>query len=493
MQVTPGIIFMHKRFVFNFVCRILFLVSLVMIFPLLWALSDEDPNQGIRAFGFTILLGLIFSVFIISIFKVKKLQIEQATYKDTLSIVGLSWVLLSLWGALPLYLMEVVPNYTDAVFEIVSGFTTTGSSIFKDVEILPRSILFWRSLTHWLGGLGVISFFIALFPSFGITSMRLYNFESSGIDSSKMSSQIRKTASLLWIIYIFLTIISVLLLYFNGMPIFDAICHAFGAIATGGYSTKNASIGAYGRNIQWIIIFIMVSGGVNFSFYIKLLRGQFRNIFKSEEIWLYFALLFGGSVICAILLSSHGKIFDNILDSVFQVVSIMTATGYATTDFAQWPYGAQCILLILMFVGGCVGSTSGGFKVVRVLVSFKKSFQTIKQYIYPHAIISVRLNGVALSEKIILSVMSYFIIYIVLFVFGAMLLLIFESCDIVTAISASISALSSVGPGLGAVGPMQNYAWMTIWSKWTLIFLMLAGRMELHAILLLFIPATWRK
>jgi len=176
-----------------------------MIFPLLWALSDEDPNQGIRAFGFTILLGLIFSVFIISIFKVKKLQIEQATYKDTLSIVGLSWVLLSLWGALPLYLMEVVPNYTDAVFEIVSGFTTTGSSIFKDVEILPRSILFWRSLTHWLGGLGVISFFIALFPSFGITSMRLYNFESSGIDSSKMSSQIRKTASLLWIIYIFLT------------------------------------------------------------------------------------------------------------------------------------------------------------------------------------------------------------------------------------------------------------------------------------------------
>ncbi|MBN1521660.1 MAG: TrkH family potassium uptake protein [Candidatus Aureabacteria bacterium] len=484
---------MQKKFVVNFISRILFLVSLFLILPLLWSFTDPSFHLEIEAFSFTILLGLLSSSIFLSFFKVEKIRIVHASAKDALSVVGLSWIVLSLLGATPLFITGVVPSYTDAVFEIVSGFTTTGASIFNDVEILPRGILFWRSLTHWLGGLGVIALFIALFPSLGVTSMRLYNLEASGLDYNKPDPLIRRTAAMLWKIYVFLTVVSVLLLYACGMPLFDALCHAFGAIATGGFSTQNASIGAYGANIQWIIIVIMILGGINFSLYIGLFHGRIKRFFQDEEFRLYLFLLLAASGICLLLLSSNGDFLNNVRPAVFQVVSLMTATGFATADFNLWPYATHAVFLLLMFIGGCAGSTSGGFKVVRTLLSFKKMLKTIQQAIYPHSLTSVRLDGVPLQDNIVFSIMVYFILYFTTFVFGVFSILLFDSCDITTAVSASISALSSVGPGLGRVGPALNYAWMSIPSKWTLIFLMLAGRLELFAIFVLFIPATWRK
>jgi trk system potassium uptake protein TrkH len=484
---------MHKEFVINIIARLLLLVSAFMLAPLAWAIHDDPHSREVKAFVVTIGVGVALSVLALLTVRLKKIHYEKITVKDQLIVVGVSWILLSLWGALPLLLGGVVPSYTDAVFEIVSGFTTTGSSIFRDVEVLPRGILFWRSLTHWLGGLGVVALFIALFPSIGGTSKRLYNFEASGLEDNTLEGQVRKTATSLWLIYTFFTVLATGLLHVNGMPIFDSLCHAFGAIATGGYSTKNASIGAYGAGIQWIIISFMVIGATNFSLYLSLLNGKVRKAYQDEEIRLYILLLISAAVVCYFLLYARDGSVESARMVVFQIVSVMTATGYATTDFNLWPPAAHAILLMLMFIGGCIGSTAGGLKVVRFLLLLKKSFQSVSQALYPHGIKCVRFNGVGLPEDMIQSVLEYFTIYCGLFVAGIILLLGFESCDLITAVSASISALSSVGPGLGMVGPAQNYAWLSIPSKWTLIFLMLAGRLELYAILVLFIPATWRK
>ncbi|HOY09039.1 MAG TPA: TrkH family potassium uptake protein [Candidatus Omnitrophota bacterium] len=484
---------MHKEFVINIIARLLLLVSAFMLAPLAWAIHDDPHSREVFAFLTTIGTGFLFSVWALGAVRLRKSNYEQITIKDEFFVVGLSWIFLSLWGALPLLLGRVVPSYTDAVFEIVSGFTTTGASIFKNVEILPRGILFWRSLTNWLGGLGVVALFVALFPSIGVTSKRLYNFEASGLEDNTLEGQVRKTATFLWLIYTFFTVLATVLLYGNGMPIFDSLCHAFGTIATGGFSTKNASLGAYGPAIQWITIFIMIIGGMNFSLYLSLLSGKSKKFFQNEEMRLYLLLLGSASVLCYFLLCVQDGAVESARTVIFQVTSIMTTTGFATTDYSLWPPAAHAVLLMLMFIGGCIGSTAGGLKVVRFLLLLKKSFWSVSQALYPHGIKCVRFNGVGLSEDMIQSVLEYFTIYCGLFVAGIILLLGFESCDLITAVSASISALSSIGPGLGMVGPAQNYAWLSIPSKWTLIFLMLAGRLELYAILVLFIPATWRK
>ncbi|MBU1997773.1 MAG: TrkH family potassium uptake protein, partial [Candidatus Omnitrophica bacterium] len=433
------------------------------------------------------------SIPIILCLKRKKETFRYISVKDGIGIVGMSWIIISLWGAIPFLLSHSVNNYTDAVFETVSGFTTTGASIFSDVESLSRGILFWRSLTHWLGGLGIIVLFVALIPNVSTTSFALCSLETTGIGSDKAKPRIKDTAIVLWKIYVLLTIASVAILVYLGMPLFDSICHAFGAIATGGYSTKNASIGAYGANIQWAITVIMILGGINFSLHYFLVKGNFGKVFKDEEFKWYFVLLAVCSLLIAVILKNSSITLSPLRDSIFQVVSLMTATGYATTDFNIWPQSTKGIILFIMFIGGCAGSTSGGLKVSRFLLIIKQVFRSIVKMIYPNSIQPIRFNAATLSEKIVLSVMAYFVIYLGLWCFGSLILLATESCGIITAISASISALSSVGPGLDAVGPTQNYAWMTMWGKWTLIFLMLAGRLEVYAFVCLFLPVTWKK
>lgn len=465
-----------------------------MFFPLFWALHDNSKSLEVKSFIFTISLGLVLSTLTQLKYKIKKIDYDKVNAKDGLAIVGLLWIVLSLWGALPLWISKVVPTFTDAFFEVASGFTTTGASLFTDVESVPRGILFWRSLTHWLGGMGIIVLFIAILPSLGTTSSQLYKIETSGLGLDQSEAQVRIIARKLWLIYFGITCVSVVLLMLGKMPFFDALCHTFGAIATGGFSTKNTSIGGYSLYVQWVIILVMFLGGINFSLYCYLTRKKWKLFFDNSEFKTFIGIIVLSAPLFYILLKISGLDVEPFTDGVFQIISILTATGYSTTDFEVWPSSLKMILIIFMFIGGCAGSTSGGMKVVRVIIAFKAGWRSIFQSIYSHVVMHVRYNSESVSENLVRSVLSFIIIYMFLFVFGSVFLLISEpSCDIVTAITASIACLSTVGPGLAKVGPLQNYAWISIPGKWMLSFLMIAGRLELYAMLVLLIPATWRK
>jgi len=485
---------MHKRFIFNIISRVLFFVSIIMLAPLAWAAYDNPYSTETRSFIFTILIGIVVSAIFQMKYKIQKTDFDKMTAKDGLAIVGFLWLILSLWGALPLYFSKVVPQFVDAFFEIASGFTTTGASIFADVESLPRGILFWRSLTHWLGGMGIIVLFIAIIPTLGTNSSQLYKIETSGIDVDRGGTPVRSLARRLWGVYFLITCISVGLLMLGKMPVFDALCHTFGAIATGGFSTKNTSIGGYSAYIQWVIILIMFLGGINFSLYLYLTRKKWNLFWKDNEFRAYAGIILFSVPLFYLLLKNSGLSIAPLRDGVFQIVSILTATGYSSSNFDIWPNGLRMLLVIFMFIGGCAGSTSGGIKVVRVIVAIKSACRTVLQSIYSRAIIPVRYNSQVISESVVRSVLAFVTLYLFLFVFGSMFLLATNpSCDIETAITASIACLSTVGPGLVKVGPLQNYAWISVSGKWMLSFLMLAGRLEIYALLALLIPSTWKK
>ncbi len=464
-----------------------------MIFPLLWALIDDPHSREVRAFTCTILFGLFTTGVILARVRLKKSDINKLTAKDGLAIVGLSWVLLSALGALPLYFSGAVQTYTDAFFEIASGFTTTGATIFTDIESLPRGVLFWRSLTHWLGGMGIIVLYIALLPALGANTFQLYKAEAPGLDVERIDPRIKETAKKLWTIYFGFTILQTLLLLAGGMDLFDALCHTFGTVATGGFSTKNASMGHYNAYIQWVVILFMYLAGVNFILHFQMIRGRFDTVFKNEELRIYTGLILVMTVVFALVLGVGNISTAPVREAAFQVVAILTTTGYGTADFNLWPHALQFILVILMFVGGCGGSTGGGIKLVRFVLSIKIALRSIQQTVIPNAVMSIRFNNKPLADNVVAGVLSYFTIYTLLFLSGATLLTITEGCDLVTSFTASVSALSNIGPGLEKIGPTANYAWISIPGKWILIFLMLAGRLELYSILILFMPATWKK
>ncbi|VAX37492.1 Trk potassium uptake system protein TrkH [hydrothermal vent metagenome] len=484
---------MHKRFVSNIIARVVLFVALVMLIPLAWGIFDDVHSREVGAFLITIISGIIISGIFLFVFQIKKEDYKKINAKDGLAIVGLSWIVLSFFGAFPLYLSGVVETYTDALFEIASGFTTTGSTIFTDIESLPRGILFWRSLTHWLGGMGIIVLYIALLPALGTQSSQLYKAEAPGLMVERVEPRIKETAKNLWAIYFLLSFLEVIFLMLCKMPLFDALCHTFGTMATGGFSTKNASMGAYGANVQWVVLIFMVLAGVNFILHYQFLRGHFKAPWKNEEFRFYIFIILILTPIFTIVLKLNTFSLQPFRESLFQIVSILTTTGYTTVNFNLWPTALQVILVILMFLGGCGGSTGGGMKVIRFLLAIKVALCSIVQAVFPNAILPVKFNGKALEDKLIMAVLSYFIIFILLFLFGALLFSITESCDVVTALTASLSALSNIGPGLGQVGAAENFAWISSPGKWLLIFLMLAGRLELYSILILFIPETWKK
>lgn len=487
---------MDKSFVLNMVSRILAFASVIMLLPLGMAIYDDPNSLEVKSFIITILSGIILFVIIQLLFKFWKIDYNKiASAKNGLAVVGFSWIILSLWGAFPLFLSKVVPSYTDAFFEIASGFTTTGASIFRDVEILPRGILFWRSLTHWLGGMGVIVLFIAILPILGTTSSQLYKIETSGLDTDKANGPSKIVARKLWAIYFLITGLSVVLLIGGGMPLFDALCHSFGAIATGGFSTKNTSIGGYNAYIQWVITFIMFLGGINFAIYCYLTIKKWRLFRDNGEFRVYLGIILFSVPVFFLLLRNTGLTDNPLRAGAFQIVSILTATGYSTADFDIWPNGLRMMLVVFMFIGGCAGSTSGGLKIIRTIISTKACVRNIRQTISsPRSIMLVKYNSNVVSEDTIRAVLGFMALYGIFFLFGSFFLLASEpSCNIETATTASIACLSTVGPGLGKVGPLQNYAWISAPGKWMLSFLMIAGRLELYAILALFLPATWRK
>jgi len=486
---------MHKKLVLNIISRILLVVSLIMLIPLGWAVLDDPSSAESRAFVITILLGLAIVAVIRKLSPASGDDFDVMGAKDGLAIVGLSWIAVSLLGSLPFYLSGVTPAFTDAFFETASGFTTTGATVLTWIEGQPRGVLFWRSLTHWLGGMGIIVLSVALLPAMGRGAYALYRAEAPGPTAERVRPRMKETAKTLWTVYFILSAVETLLLLAGDMPLYDALCHTFGTMATGGFSTKNASMAAYGGYIQWVIVGFMFLAGCNFLLHYQGLRGRLKSYWRSEEFRVYLSIILVLVPLFTVILALGGEGFteSTVRKSAFQIVSLLTTTGYTTADFNLWPAFLKISLVFLMFVGGCAGSTGGGMKVIRVYIALKTAGKSILQVILPNAVMPLKIDSKPVSDTYVVRAAAYFIIYVFLFVLGTVVMTITEHTDLVTAFGASVACLSNIGPGLGQVGAMENYAWVSPTGKWFLSFLMLAGRLELYSILILFVPETWRK
>jgi trk system potassium uptake protein TrkH len=409
-------------------------------------------------------------------------------------IVSLTWVVISLFGTLPYLISHSIPGFTNAFFETISGFTTTGASILTDIESIPKGILFWRSMTHWIGGMGIIVLSVAILPLLGIGGMQLFVAEMPGITPDKLHPRITETAKRLWIIYVALTFSETILLKLGGLNLFDALCHSFGTVSTGGFSTKNASIAGFSPFIQYVIIGFMLLSGTNFTLHYLGVNRRFREIWKNEEFRYYVSFTVVFSIIIGLFLSIYSDrgIEAAFRDALFQVVSIVTTTGFVTSDYLLWPVSLWIIIFLLMFIGGSAGSTGGGIKIARQILLLKNSALEFKRMIHPQAVIPIRFSGKAVSPEIIHLVMAFFLFYILTFFAGtfAMTLL---GLEFNTAIGATIASLGNIGPGIGGVGPIENYSGLPIAAKWISSFLMLLGRLELFTILILFSPSFWKK
>ncbi|MDP3921627.1 MAG: TrkH family potassium uptake protein [Candidatus Omnitrophota bacterium] len=419
---------------------------------------------------------------------------ESLRVRDGFLLVTLAWVLVSLIGAIPFFQSEHFPLFIDALFEATSGFTTTGASVLSDVEVLSRSLLFWRSFTHWIGGMGIIVLVIAILPQLSVGGMQLIKNEMPGPTFEQLKPRIQQTALSLWRIYLLFSIAEIICLWVAGMSFFDSVCHMFGTMGTGGFSTRNASIGAYSTTIQMIITFFMFLAGTNFVLHYTNLTGNLKKMFLDAEWRFYVSLLVVFAAVICVDLTVQGNlpVLESLRFSIFQVTSITTTTGYATTDFDTWPYLSKGVLFLLMFVGGCAGSTSGGLKQMRLLLLFKRAKQSIVQHIFPKAVVTVKVNQRAVPESVLYGVSSFFLIYIVIFSFCTLPLLAFN-IDFITATSAVVACLSNIGPGFGLVGATQNYAFFPWLIKLLLCACMIIGRLEIFTVLVLFFPATWRK
>lgn len=415
--------------------------------------------------------------------------------KEGYVIVAITWIIISLFGTLPFLISGTIPNFTDAFFETMSGFTTTGATILTDIEAMPKGILFWRSMTHWIGGMGIIVFTVAVLPILGIGGMQLYAAEMPGVTKDKLHPRITATAKRLWAIYLIFTVVEAALLLLGGMSLFDALCHTFGTVATGGFSTHNASIAGFSPYIQYVIILFMILAGTNFTLHYFALHGQLRKVWKNEEFRYFIYIIFAGTVIITSMLvfSKDGMSFEEAFrTSFFQVASIITTTGYITDNYLHWPGMIWFLIVLMMFVGGMAGSTGGGIKVVRQLLLLKNSLLELKRLIHPQAIVPVRMNGKVVSQDIIFKVMAFFLIYIIIFLIGSTIMALI-GLDATTAIGATAATLGNIGPGIGHVGPVDHYAFIPHLGKWVLSFLMLLGRLELFTVLILLSPAFWKK
>ena len=420
---------------------------------------------------------------------------QTALYaRDGFAVVALAWVGMSAFGALPFVLAGDIPNYIDAFFETVSGFTTTGASILTAVEPLSRGGLFWRSFTHWVGGMGVLVFVMAVLPMTDGHGMHLLRAEMPGPSVGKLVSRMSDTAKILYGIYLVMTLIEIVLLVLGRMPLFDACIHAFGSAGTGGFSNRNLSVGAYDSAYCDVVIGIfMLLFGVNFNLYYFLLIRRFRDFFRSEELRAY--LLIVGAAVLAIaadILHIYGSLLESLRYSFFQVSSIITTTGFATADFNLWPTFSKSILVVLMFIGACAGSTGGGIKVARVVMLAKSAWSDMRKMLHPNAVSTTRFEGKALSDAQVRSVHVFLTVYLLVFTVS-FLLLSLEQFDIVTTFTALTACINNIGPGLEMVGPTGNFSQFSWASKLLLSFNMLVGRLEIFPMLLLFAPSIWRR
>ena len=464
---------------------------------------NETEKWGILNAGIiTIFIGLLLYF----INKPKNTNIQK---KEGYLIVTLGWLTLSITGMLPYLLSGSIPNISNAFFETISGYSTTGSSILTDIESMPKGILFWRSATHWIGGMGIIVLTIAILPLLGIGGMQLFMAEAPGPSADKLHPRITDTAKRLYLIYVTLTFSEFFLLKLAGMSWFDAINHAMATVSTGGFSTKNNSIAFYNNLplVQYIIIFFMIVAGTNFILTYFALKGKIQKVFQSEEFKYYFFGIIGITTIIVFIIYffqdpnlqttiAHPKIYGELESAIrhalFMVTSVITTTGFVTADFTMWSFFATGIFFALFFTGGSAGSTSGGIKVVRHIVMLKNSFLEFKKALHPNAIIPVRYDGKTVSQTIVFNILSFFIIYMLIFIIASVILT-FLGLDFVSALGAAASSLGNIGPAIGSVSPVNNFAHLSSSAKWFCSFLMLIGRLELFTVLILFTPFFWRK
>ena len=419
---------------------------------------------------------------------------KELKKKDGYLIVTAGWIFMSVFGALPYIFSGAIPDFTNAFFETISGYTTTGASILTDIEAVPNGILFWRSLTQWIGGMGIIVLALAILPFLGIGGMQLFVAEAPGITPDKLQPRIQETAKRLWFLYVGLTLAEAIALYVAGMGAFDAVNHSLTTMATGGFSTKNDSLQFAEPVIQYIVIFFMFLAGTSFTLTYFALKRSFKKVFKNEEfkVYLSFTVVITLIVTITLLVVSDEPFEASFRDALFQVVSLITTTGFVSADYTSWAPFLSVIFFILLFVGGSAGSTAGGVKVIRHIVLFKNSFLELKRQLHPSAIMPVRISGQAVEQSIVYNVLAFIMIYILVFLVGVTLLSTMN-VDFNTAFGAVATSLGNVGPGIGDVGPLDNFSEMPTGGKWLLSALMLLGRLELFTVLMLLTPHFWRK
>jgi trk system potassium uptake protein len=477
------------RPVLNVQGRILIILSGFMLTMVPWVFYF-DETEYLPSVALSISIVLVTGL--LSYFFTRGKEIKFGT-RESYLLVSLSWIVMGLAGSLPFLLSRTIPRFPDAIFESVSGFTTTGSSILTDIESLPKSILYWRSLSHWIGGMGIIVLVIAILPAMKIPGYRLFSLESSGISAEKIKPRTKDMAVRLWLIYIALTFVLILLLMAGKMNFYESLCHAFGTVATGGFSTKNTSITNYSAYIQYMIMLFMLLSGINFSLYYFLIQGRLRNITTNTEVKVFVSIvLLTGITISAIVFFTSDTGLEKIIrDAFFQVISIITATGFATFDYLEWHQSAWLIILGLMFVGACVGSTGGGIKVIRHIVAYKLLVQVFRKINHTHSVQVIKVNNNPIDEKIVGSVMVFILTYIFIVISGSFVLML-TGLDFPSSLGGLLATLGGIGPGLGSVGPAGNFTHLTDFAKLFLTFIMIAGRLEIFTILLLFTPSFWK-
>lgn len=462
--------------------------AIFMLLPALVGVVFQETAS--YSFFISSLISLIIGLLLLKFIKPKKKTLYS---REGFVIVSLSWIIMSTLGALPLFLSGSIPNFIDALFESVSGFTTTGASIATSVEDLPKCCIFWRSFTHWIGGMGVLVFIMAFLPLSGAGNMNLMKAESPGPMVGKLVPRVRSTALILYAMYFGLTVLEFICLLIAKMPVFEAINTSFATAGTGGFGFLNDSMASVSPAIQIIITVFMILFGVNFSAYFLMLYGRWKDALRISEVWVYFSIIVVSSIaIMFNILSMYDSIGDAALNAMFTVGSIITTTGFSTADFNEWPEFSRTILLMLMFIGACAGSTGGGIKVSRIIIMFKTTIKEIRMLIHPKLVKKIKMDGHEINHDVVRSLNIYLIVYIFIFAFSV-LIISAEGHDFITNFSSVAATLNNIGPGLELAGPSQNFAFFSIPSKIVLIFDMLAGRLELFPMILLFSPITWKK
>lgn len=484
---------MNFRSVLKLLSLILLFVAIILLIPTFIALSLGE-KESFSSFLLTI--GIIVGFCFVLLLSTHKKGFKfKFGVKESYLFVTLTWIFITLFGALPLFFRKVLPSYSASFFEIMSGFTTTGATAINDIESIDKSLLFWRNITNWLGGMGIVVLFIAVLPSIGAKGAAIVGAESVGPTKDKLTPKIRYTALYLWLIYIGLSILETIFLLFGGLDLFNALTVTFGTMGAAGFTPTNLSIASYNSSyVEWVCIIFMFLAGGNFALYFKILRGQIKNVLKDGELRLYFSIIMGASLLVSLnLIFQAGlRASDAIRGAFFQVVSFITTTGFSSTSYGKWPVFSQAILLLLCFVGGCAGSAGGGIKVVRIGTISRLGINNIKKRLHPNAVIKLKVGGENVEESVITSICGFIGTYLITLAFSTVIVSI-AGQDLLTSFSSCILTLGNIGIGIGGIGMDFNFSVYPEWTLWIFSFLMLVGRLELFTVYSLFSRKFWQK